>query len=83
MLFLTYLAEKLDQDRPSWREDTIIQMDNASYNQNDEQREHMSRLGMRVMFTAPYSYDASPCELFFASFKQGMIVKVGEAAGKK
>ena len=35
-LFLTELAATLDLERPLWRKNTIILMDNAGYNKTDE-----------------------------------------------
>lgn len=68
-MFLTYLAEELDKDRPGWREDTVVLMDNASYNKNDVTIGTIRKLGMPVMFTASYSYDACPVEHHFGYFK--------------
>jgi transposase len=44
-------------------------MDNASYNRNEVTEKHIKRLGMRVIFSAPYSFDASPIEYFFGYLK--------------
>ena len=30
-LFVSELAKKLDQERPGWKEDTVVLLDNASY----------------------------------------------------
>ena len=38
MLFLTELAALLDSERPLWRKDTLILMDNAGYNTTPEIR---------------------------------------------
>ena len=36
MLFLTELSKTLDLERPLWLKDTVILMDNASYNKKEE-----------------------------------------------
>jgi transposase len=64
----------LDRDRPGWREDTVILMDNASYNKSDDTIKFIKKLGIRVMFSAAYSYDASPIERYFGYLKQGLIM---------
>ena len=43
-LFLTSLAEKLDLDRPAWRDDTIVLLDGATYHTSTDVREHFQRL---------------------------------------
>ena len=54
---------------PDWRETSIILMDNATYNKSDETKDYIKKLRMPIIFTGKYSYDGSPCELFFAYFK--------------
>jgi Asp-tRNA(Asn)/Glu-tRNA(Gln) amidotransferase C subunit len=81
-MFLTHLAEELDKDRPGWREDTVILMDNASYNKNDVTIGTIRKLGMPVMFSASYSYDACPVERHFGYFKQAVILQANKASGK-
>jgi len=68
-LFLTELAATLDLERPLWRKNTIILMDNAGYNKTDEVKQQIQRLKMPVIFSGPYSYDAAPIERFFGYFK--------------
>ena len=82
-LFLSQLAEALDLERPNWREDTVILLDGARYHTCQSTRDHMRRLSMPVMFSGPRSYDAAPCELFFASLKNGDLNPNGLATGKK
>ena len=40
-------------------------------------------LNVPIMFTAPYSYDCCPCELFFALLKSTDINPEKAATGKK
>ena len=69
LLFLTELAKLLDAERPLWRKDTLILMDNASYNTSPETRAQIQRLKMPVIHSGPYSYDAAPIERYFGYFK--------------
>ena len=70
MVYLTNLAIKLDMERPTWREDSVVLLDGARPHIAEQTVNHIvNKLKMPVIFTAPYSYDAAPCELFFAYFK--------------
>ncbi len=60
---------KLDKDRLNWRNDTIILLDNAPYHCSSQMLQLMELLRIPIIFTGPHSYDAAPCELFFALFK--------------
>jgi transposase InsO family protein len=82
VLFLIHLAAKLDIDRPDWRSDTIILIDNASYNTSSYTTKCIRKLGIPVMFSAPYSYDASMIERFFGYFKQSIILDKSQPSGK-
>ena len=68
-LFLTKLCETLDLDRPDWRETTVMMMDNAPYNKSEDAIKHIESLNIPMVFTGPYSFDASPVELFFSYLK--------------
>ena len=70
LMFLSRLAQVLTSEHKDWRLNTVFLLDGAPYHKSDQTRRHMINLGLNVMFTAPYSYDASPIELFFAYFKQ-------------
>jgi transposase len=65
-LFLHELALILDEERPLWRKDTLITMDNATYNTCPYTIEKIKSLGMTVLFQGPYGYDVAAAELFFA-----------------
>ena len=45
-------------------------LDNASYHATTNTLKVLEALEIPVMFTGPHSYDAAPCELFFAAFKR-------------
>ena len=82
-MFLSQLSSRLDVERPSWRDDSVLLLDGASYHICPEVREHMKVLGIPVIFTAPYSYAACPVELFFAYFKNQDINPLMLPTGKK
>lgn len=82
-LFLSHLADNLDKDRPGWRENTVILIDNASYNTGDDTIQFIKKLGIKVMFTGPYSYEASPIERYFGYLKQGLIMEPNVPSGKR
>ena len=69
LMFLSRLASVLTQESSDWRANTVFLLDGASYHKSAETKAHMINLGLNVIFTAPYSYDSSPIELFFAYFK--------------
>ena len=68
-IFFRALAKKLDSERPHWRKDTIIILDNAPYHHGKAILKVFEALDIPIMFTGPHSYQAAPCELWFASFK--------------
>jgi transposase len=57
-------------------------MDNAPYNIKDETIACINFLNIPLIFTAPYSFDVSPVELFFAYLKQGTIAEPDVPTGK-
>ena len=73
MLFLTELAAKLDLERPLWRKESIILMDNAAYHGSKEVREVIKQLQLPVMYLPPYTPDFAPIELIFNQIKQGEL----------
>ena len=58
-------------------------MDNAPYNKSEETMAHIKALNMPMVFTGPYSFDASPVELFFAYLKKGLIQEEDVPIGKR
>jgi hypothetical protein len=62
-VFFTQLVAALDADRPDWRNDTIILLDNASYHKSATLFDLFAHKGIPVMFTGPHSYSACPCEV--------------------
>ena len=82
-LLLHELCNALDKDRPDWRETSVCFMDNAGYNRDELTEEHIKKLRMPMIFSAKYSYNASPCEFFFSYFKRDIIYEVATKTGKK
>ena len=72
-LVLINLVRKLDQQRKNWRKDTVVFWDNAKYHASKSTLRVIRELRIPFFFTGPYSYDASPCELWFAHFKRADI----------
>jgi hypothetical protein len=44
-------------------------MDGAAYHKSDETTEFLRRNKVKVFVSAPYSYDAAFCEMWFSYFK--------------
>ena len=72
-IYLHQLAKTLDEERPGWRQNTLLMLDNAPYHSNPATLAVMEKLKIPVIYTGPHSFDASPCETFFAHFKRNDI----------
>ena len=83
LLFFSKLLEQLDKDTPLWRDNTIFLLDGARYHTSPETKEHLRRLGLTVIYTAPYSYASSPIEKLFGALKLGELNPNHEPTGKK
>ena len=68
-LFLSHLVQRLDTEDQNWRSDTVVLFDNASYHTSSETNDALAKLNIPTMFSAPYSFETAPCELFFAHMK--------------
>jgi uncharacterized protein (UPF0216 family) len=81
-IFFQSLVRRLDSERPLWRKDTVILLDNASYHVSSTSIKMFKRLQIPIIWTGPHSYDAAPAELMFAAFKADDInprkVKTGK-----
>jgi len=82
-LFWKTLAHSLDDEDPGWRENTIFLWDNATYHTSAETLSVLHRLGLQVIFTGPYSYDAAPIETLFSQLKLRNINPERLPTGKK
>jgi transposase len=69
-VFLRQFSIKLDRDRPGWREDSVILLDNASYHGSAATLRLCKELRLPIMFTGPFSYAVSPVELFWSLLKR-------------
>ena len=47
--------------------------DGAKYHTSDEMKEYFRKMGINVIYTGPYSFDAAPIEHLFAALKNGDI----------
>ncbi len=96
-IFFKSLARKLDAERPDWRKNTVILLDNVSiihshshpiqfqapYHASSAAYDMMAGLKLPVLFTGTHSYDACPCELWFAHFKNGDLNPNRAKTGKR
>ena len=70
LMFMTHLCRTLTAESKDWREDTYWLLDNAPYHRSQELREHLLRLGVKVILSGQYAYDAAPVERFFSYYKR-------------
>ena len=82
-LFFRQLVRRLDNQRPEWRKNSVIMLDNATYHTSPVILKVFALLEVPVLFTGPHSYQASPVELFFAAFKAADINPRRVATGKR
>ena len=73
----------LDEEEPTWREDTVILLDGARYHTGEEVREYLQKMQLRVVWSAPYSYSAAPIELLFGGLKFGELNPEKLPTGKR
>ena len=57
--------------------------DNASYHSSEETRAVIRKLGLKIIFSGPYSYSSAPVELLFGNLKVGEINPDLLATGKR
>ena len=82
-LFLQHLTSALDSESPGWQDDTIVLWDNATYHTSEETRATVRKLGLKVIYSGPYSYDSAPVELLFGNLKLGELNPEQLATGKR
>jgi len=83
LIFLIHLVKQLDQEQPSWKENTILLLDGARYHTGAAVREYLRKLEVQVMWSAPYSYSTAPIEMVFGALKFGELNPGREPTGKK
>ena len=69
--FFAELCKVQDSENPSWRDETVVLLDNATYHRSAEVRAAIKKLGMPVVYSGPYSYISAPIELYFGLLKRG------------
>ena len=82
-LFLQQLVRALDDEDGGWRDRTIFLWDNAPYHRSNETKAVVRRLGLKVLYTGPYSYSGVPIELLFSALKLGELNPDRVPTGKK
>ena len=83
LLFLSSLIRKLDGELLFWRDDTVFLLDGAKYHVSDHTRTVVMRLGLKVIYSGPYSYSAAPAELLFRCLKMGELNKEQKPTTKR
>ena len=61
----------------------MVLLDNAPYHASTQTREYFAHLGIRTMYTGPYSYSGVPTELYFAALKSTNLNPTMAATGKR
>ena len=55
-LFIRQLVRRLDSQRPGWRKNSVVMMDNATYHTNSAFQKILALLEVPVLYTGPHSY---------------------------
>lgn len=55
-IYLHQLVRKLDEERPGWRQSTLLMWDNAPYHSTPSTLNVLEKLKVPVIFTGPHSY---------------------------
>ena len=83
-MFFSRLAQVFTkQFGVGWRDEIVVLMDGASYHRSAETRACINHLNMKVLMSAPYSYSASPAEVYFSHFKRGDFNPQNIKTGKR
>jgi len=81
--FFSELCKVLDGEDPNWRDNTVILLDNASYHRSLEIRAAVKKLGIKTIYSGPYSYISAPIELYFGLLKRGDLNPERQQLGKR
>jgi transposase len=73
----------LDNESPDWRDNTVFLWDNAPYHSSQETRAAIQALGLKIIFSGPYSYSGAAIETLFAHLKLGELNADGQPTGKR
>ena len=82
-IYMRDLVRKLDRERPQWRLDTVITMDNAPYHVSTGTMSIMKELQVPIMYLGPHSYNVAPVEMLFASIKSTHMNEEMMPTGKR
>ena len=83
MVYLQYLVDQLDLERPSWKDDTVLLLDGARYHTGSQVRKYLRKLEVQVIWSGPYSYSTAPIEMVFGALKSGELNPDRKPTGKK
>ena len=81
--FVTQLVVKLELEDPSFRENTVLQFDGATYHRSAETRNFLANMGIKTMISGPYGYEIAPVEMLFAAIKSTNLNPQLIRTGKK
>ena len=82
-LFVSQLVELLEEEVPSFREDTVLRFDGATYHRSAETRNYLANMGVKTIISGPYGYEIAPIEMFFSQLKSTNLNPEGMRTGKK
>ncbi len=81
-MYLHHLVALLEEEDPNFRESTVFVIDGAKYHDSSQTRALMELLDLPIVLSAPFSYNLSVCELFFAALKSNNINPNGLPTGR-
>ena len=81
-MYLRELVKQLDKDRPKWRDNTVVLLDNAKWHTAGLVLDTMSELRVPVMFLPPHAYKVAPIEMLFAAIKAKDLNPAHHKTGK-
>ena len=82
-MFLWRLIGRLAEEDRAWRDNTVIVHDGATYFRSETVEKFIQQQGIPTITLAPYGYNISPAELYFAQLKSGNINPARQKLGKK
>ena len=82
-LFFQNLISQLEEETPDWNDNTVFLWDNAPYHTSSETQSLLSKMGIQIIYSGPYSYSAAPIETMFSGLKFGELNTHGDPTGKR
>ena len=61
----------------------MFQWDNASYHSSQETKAAVQALGLKTIYSGPYSFSAAPIELLFGGLKNCELNPEGRTTSKR